>query len=51
MKTLKVDKTKLKTVSNYSKQKGIERSRAYYLIKKGDLDIEVIDGVIFIKTP
>ena len=49
MQTLKVDRTKLKTVKNYAESKKIDRQRVYYLIKKGELKTEIIDGVIFIK--
>ena len=51
MNTVKVDRTKLKTVGNYAKEKNIDRQRVYYLIKKKELETEVIDGVTFVKLP
>jgi hypothetical protein len=49
METLKIDRTKLRTVKNYAKDQGLERQRVYYLIRTGKLTTEVIDGVTFIK--
>lgn len=51
MKSLKIDRNKLRTVNNYAKEKGIDRQRVYYLIRKGELTTELIDGVTFIKLP
>jgi hypothetical protein len=50
MKTLKIDRTKLKTVNNYAKQIGVDRQRVYYLIRLGKLKTEIIDGVTFINV-
>ncbi len=51
METLKVDRTKLRTVANYALDRGVTRHRVYYLIKTGELETEKIDGVVFIKLP
>ena len=50
MNTLKIDRTKLRTVKNYAKDQGVDRQRVYYLIRKGELKTEIIDGVTFIKV-
>lgn len=48
MLTLKVDRTKLKTVSNYAKEKNVVRQTVYNWIEQGVLKSVEIDGVIFI---
>lgn len=49
MESLKIDKTKLKTITNYAKDEGVERQTIYARIKAGTLKAEDIDGVKFIK--
>ena len=49
METLKIDRTKLRTVANYAKDKGVDRQKVYYEIKIGKLKSENIDGVTFVK--
>ncbi len=51
METLKIDRTKLRTVKNYAKDTSVDRQRVYYLIRLGKLITETIDGVTFIKLP
>lgn len=48
MQPLKVDRTKLKTFSNYAKEKGLTPQRIYQLRDSGDLKITEIDGVQFV---
>lgn len=50
MKSTTIDRTKLMTVSNYAKSVGVERQTVYNWIKSGDVEIELIDSVTFIKT-
>lgn len=49
MEKLKIDRTKLITVSNYAKQKGVTRQAIYAKAKKGDVKIIEIDGIKFIE--
>lgn len=49
METLKVDRTKLKTITNYSNEYGISRQTVYNWIKAGKLKLVDIDGVQFIQ--
>lgn len=49
METMKIDKTKLMTVSNYATKIGKSTTWVYKLIEAGDLKSEKIDGVTFIK--
>ncbi|MNR68628.1 hypothetical protein D3C85_1932980 [compost metagenome] len=48
MQPLKVDRTKLKTVENYSKAYGISKPTIYKRIGDGLLTKVVIDGVTFV---
>lgn len=48
MLTLKVDRTKLVTVSNYAKEQKVERQTVYNWIKSGRIKSVNIDGVAFI---
>ncbi len=48
MDALKVDRTKLKTVENYSKAYGISKPTVYQRMKDGLLKKVVIDGVTFV---
>jgi len=50
MKKLKHDITKLKTVANYAKSKGVTPTRIYQLEKSGEIDIVLIDGVKFVEV-
>jgi len=45
---MKIDITKLMTLSNFAKLKGIARQRAYKLVDAKRLDCIEIDGVKFI---
>lgn len=49
MNELKVDKTKLKTVENYSKAYSISKPTVYKRLKDGLLKKVVIDGVTFVQ--
>ena len=49
MEKLKIDKTKLKTITNYAKDEGVERQTVYARIKAGTLKAVIIDGVKFIE--
>jgi len=51
METLKVDRTKLLTVQNYSKKFGISRPTVYTKIRNKELERVDIDGVTFVKIP
>jgi hypothetical protein len=50
-KTLKVDRTKLRTITNYAKMMGVTTTTITNWIKSGMLQTEEIDGVRFIKIP
>lgn len=50
MNSLKVDKTKLKTVKSYAELKGVSVQAVYKMVKEQRVDTETIDGVIFIKV-
>lgn len=50
METLKVDRSKLMTVSNYAKNCKVDRQTVYYWIKTGKVKEVVIDGVKFIES-
>ena len=49
METLKVDRTKLKTVTNYAKDIGVTRQTVYNMAKDKKVKIVVIDGVQFVQ--
>lgn len=51
METLKVDKTKLKTVANYAKEMGVTRQTVYLWAKDIDKKIKIvtIDGIMFVE--
>lgn len=51
MLTLKIDRTKLMTVTNYAKQNKVERQTVYNWIKQGKVKEVNIDGVRFIYIP
>jgi predicted site-specific integrase-resolvase len=44
-----IDTSKLLTVSNYAKHRGVTRGRAYQWITEGKVKPVVIDGVPFIE--
>lgn len=50
MEALKVDRTKLKTVENYSKDYGVSKPTVYKRLKSGELKKVVIDGVTFVQV-
>lgn len=50
MEVLKVDRTKLKTITNYAKETGKTRQTIYNWIEAGKLKLVIIDGVQFIYT-
>lgn len=49
MEQLKVDKTKLKTVENYSKHYNISKPTVYKRLADGLLKKVIIDGVTFVQ--
>ena len=51
METLKVDKTKLKTVANYAKELGVTRQTIYLWAKDSlkKIKIVTIDGIMFVE--
>jgi excisionase family DNA binding protein len=48
MESLKIDRTKLITISNYAKRYNISRPTIYEKIKNKELKTVVIDGLTFI---
>lgn len=48
MEKLKIDKTKLLTVTNYAKKHKMTRQAVHYQIKNSQVKTEKIDGVTFI---
>jgi len=49
MEKLKIDKTKLITVTNYAKREGDTRQTIYAREKAGTIKLVVIDGVRFVE--
>lgn len=49
MESLKIDRTKLKTVENYSKAYSVSKPTVYKRIQEGLLKKVIIDGVTFVK--
>lgn len=49
MEALKVDRTKLKTVENYSKLFSISKPTIYKRLASGELKKVTIDGVTFVQ--
>jgi len=49
MQPLKIDRTKLKTVDNYSKAYGISKPTIYKRLESGELKKVIIDGVTFVQ--
>lgn len=48
---LKIDRTKLLTVQNFSEKFGISRPTVYKRLEQKELEKVVIDGVTFVKIP
>jgi len=48
METLKVDKTKLKTIKNYAEHVGVSVQAVYKMVREKRVKTEKIDGVTFI---
>lgn len=51
MDVLKIDRSKLLTVKNYSLRMGITPQQVYNWIKDNKVKTETIDGVLFILLP
>lgn len=49
MESIKVDKTKLLTVTNYAKRENLTRQAVHYQIKEKQVETVKIDGVVFVK--
>jgi len=49
MKSIKVDKTKLLTITNYAKRENLTRQAVHYQVKEKQIDTVKIDGVVFVK--
>ncbi len=45
---MRIDSNKLKTVSNFAKEKGFTRQHVYRLIKNNEINSIEIDGIKFI---
>tara|TARA_R100001244_G_scaffold111510_1_gene82467 strand:+ start:398 stop:550 length:153 start_codon:yes stop_codon:yes gene_type:complete len=50
METLKIDKTRLKTIKSYADSQGVTVQGVYKMVKEKRIETEKIDGVVFIKT-
>jgi predicted DNA binding CopG/RHH family protein len=50
METIKVDKTKLKTIKNYAAYTGLTVQAIYKMVREERVKIEKIDGVTFIRV-
>jgi len=48
METLKVDRTKLYTQSEYAKKIGVSRARVNQMIKEGLLKVVTINGAVLV---
>ena len=48
MESLKIDRTKVRSIKNFAKEKGLTVQRIYQLINSGDIKTINIDGVQFI---
>ena len=49
METLKIDKTRLKTIKSYAESRGMTLQGVNKMVKENRIPTEKIDGVIFIK--
>ena len=50
MESLKIDRTRLKKVSTYAKEQGVDRNTIYNWGKEKTIEIIEIDGVKFVKV-
>ncbi len=50
MEALKIDKTRLKTLKNYAQMMGVTVQAVYKMVNEGRVEIEKIDGKLFIKV-
>ena len=50
MESIKIDRTRLKTVENYSKMVGLSKPTVYKRIKEGLIKKTTIDGVTFVQV-
>ena len=50
MESIKIDRTKLKTVENYAKAYGISKPTVYKRIAEGLLKKVIIEGVTFVQV-
>lgn len=51
LQSLKIDRTKLKKISTYAKERGYTPQRIYQLAERGEIRLVEIDGVKFIYVP
>ena len=49
METIKIDRTKVRTITNYAKMVGQTRQAIHAQIKRGEIITVTIDGVLFVK--
>ncbi len=45
---MKVELNKLRTVTNYARDKGLSRQHVYRLVESGDITIISVDGIAFV---
>jgi predicted site-specific integrase-resolvase len=45
---MKIDPNKLQKISNFAEEKGLTRQHVYRLIKNGEINQVIIDGVKFV---
>jgi hypothetical protein len=50
MESIKVDKTKLKTIKNYAEYAGLSVQAIYKMVREERVRVEKIDGVTFIRV-
>lgn len=49
METLKIDKTRLKTIKTYAESRGLTVQGVYKMVKEDRISTVKIDGVVFIQ--
>ena len=49
METLKIDKTRLKTIKSYAESRGMTVQGVYKMVKENRIPTQKIDGDIFFK--
>jgi len=49
MESLKIDKTRLKTIKTYAESRGLTVQGVYKMVKEDRVPTVKIDGVVFIK--